>query len=285
LTNGDQVEILRAKEPLPNPAWEGFVVTGRARSAIRRFVRNKQREEYRRLGQGLAERAFREAGHEFDETAIEKSLRVLNQKSVEDVYIALGEGHLASADLLARLFPGERRWRPIDAISRMLPARLRRGQVGARGGEGGMPIRGLTPGVAVHHAECCHPIPGDRIVGIMSKGKGVTIHTIDCEQLEKFQNHPESWIDVRWDIDPADPGVHVGRIVAVVSNEPGSLSSLSSIIARNMGNISNLKFTNRSADFFDMQVDIEVTDVKHLTNIIAALRVAPCISKVERVRG
>ena len=288
LGNGDQVEILRSKTPAPDPAWENVVATGKARSAIRRAVRNKQRDEYRRLGSAIAEKAFREAGHEFTERALENVLRTLNMSSVEEVYVALGDGTLSSRQLLERVFPGERRWYSrgaFDAINRMLPARLRRSGVPRGDGEAGLPIRGLTPGVAVHYAECCHPLPGDRIVGVMTKGRGVDIHTIDCERLEGAQDDPEAWMDLRWDVDPAEPGEHVGRIVAVVSNEPGSLSNLSSVIARNMGNISNLKITNRSQDFFDMQLDIEVSDLKHLTDIIAALRATPCISSVERVRG
>jgi len=288
LGNGDQVEILRSKAPAPDPSWENFVATGKARSAIRRAVRNKQREEYRRLGAAIAEKAFREAGHEFTERALENVLRTLNMNSVEEVYLALGDGTLSSRQLLDRVFPGERRWYSrgaLDAINRMLPARLRRGGGPRANGGAGLPIRGLTPGVAVHYAECCHPLPGDRIVGVMTKGRGVDIHTIDCEQLADYQGDQDAWIDLRWDVDADEPGEHVGRIVAVVSNEPGSLSNLSSVIARNMGNISNLKITNRSQDFFDMQLDIEVSDLKHLTDIIAALRANPCISSVERVRG
>ncbi|MEE2981069.1 MAG: ACT domain-containing protein, partial [Pseudomonadota bacterium] len=126
---------------------------------------------------------------------------------------------------------------------------------------------------------------GDRIVGIVTTGKGVTIHTIDCETLETFTDSPERWLDVSWDTDNEDQDGHLGRIVVVVNNEPGGLGTLSMVIAKNQGNISNLKITNRSVEFFEMIVDIEVQDVKHLTNIIAALRTTPVISSVERARG
>ena len=152
-------------------------------------------------------------------------------------------------------------------------------------GEHAIPIRGLIPGMAMHFAGCCHPLPGDRIVGIVTTGKGVTIHTIDCETLETFTDSPERWLDVSWDTDNDDPDSHLGRIVVVVNNEPGGLGTLSMVIAKNQGNISNLKITNRSLEFFEMIVDIEVQDVKHLTNIIAALRTSPVISSVERARG
>src|SRR3546814_7866719 len=138
--------------------------------------------------------------------------------------------------------------------------------------------------MAVHYARCCHPIPGDRIVGIVTTGKGVTIHTIDCETLESFYDTPERWIDVSGD-SGGDCEDHVGRIHAVIANEPGSLGTLSTVIGKNGGNITNLKITSRSTDFFEMLIDIDVTDLKHLNNIVAALRATPVISAVERARS
>ena len=126
-----------------------------------------------------------------------------------------------------------------------------------------MPIRGLIPGMALHFAGCCHPLPGDRIVGIVTTGKGVTIHTIDCDTLGSFADEPERWLDVAWSSDEADAG-HVGRINVTIANEPGNLGSLTTTIGKQGGNISNLKITNRSTDFFEIMVDIEVADVKHL---------------------
>jgi len=154
-----------------------------------------------------------------------------------------------------------------------------------KGGDKAIPIRGLIPGMAVHLATCCHPLPGDRIVGIVTEGKGVTIHTIDCPSLEIFASAPEKWLDVSWDIGPDSPSVQVGRIDVVLTNEPGSLSALTSVIAKNMGNISNLKITNRNPDFFEFLVDVEVSDAKHLSNIVAALRADPMMQTVTRVRG
>ncbi len=288
LTNGDQVDILRSNAGTPDPAWENIVVTGKARSAIRRFIRHQARDEYRQLGEAIADKAFRQAGHEFSEKAIDGALKVLKAKSAADVYVALGDGHLTSKELMSRIFPGEqRRWGARDAIgaiNQLLPSRLRR-HGGGRDLNNAVPISGLIPGMAVHYATCCHPLPGDRIVGIITKGKGVMIHTIDCEQLESHSDTPEQWLDVKWEIDPDNPGLHVGQISTVVANAPGSLSNLSTVIAKNMGNISNLRITNRSPDFFEMKVDIEVADVKHLANIMAALRATPSVSSVERDRG
>jgi GTP pyrophosphokinase len=128
-------------------------------------------------------------------------------------------------------------------------------------------------------------LPGDRIVGIVTTGRGVTIHTIDCETLEQFAEQPDRWLDVSWDRGAEAEDRFTGRINTVVTNEPGALSSLTTVIARYGANINNLRITNRSREFFEMALDLEVKDVKHLTNIIAALRASPVINSVERARG
>jgi GTP pyrophosphokinase len=283
LRNGDQVEILRSRTPAPNVGWESFVVTGRARSAIRRFVRKQEREQYRELGRSMAEKAFRDSGHEFSEKAVEAAARLFKGRGADDVYVALGQGHLTSKEMIERIFPGERSWGASAraAIRGVLP----RWRGGSKADGHSVPIQGLIPGMAVHYAKCCHPLPGDRIVGIVSKGQGVMIHTIDCESLEQFADEPDRWLDVRWDPEAAQPSAHTGRISTLVANEPGSLSNLSTVIAKNLGNISNLKITDRNPNFFEMLIDIEVADLKHLTNIIAALRATPQVSAVSRVRG
>ncbi len=280
LHNGDQVEILRSQNQTPSPTWENFVITGKARSSVRRFVRQQQRAQYIELGQQLLGKAFRAGGHEVTDKALHGALKILEQKSVDDLYAAIGSGVLSGRQVLEVVYPGEKL---MAALGKVVPLARARGR--RRKDDHAVPIRGLIPGMAVHFAGCCHPLPGDRIVGIVTTGKGVTIHTIDCETLEQFGGTPERWVDVSWDVSRTDPTIHVGRITTIVANEPGALSSLTSVIAHNMGNISNLKITDRSTEFFEMKIDIEVRDVKHLVNIIAALRAEPAINSVERARG
>ena len=135
--------------------------------------------------------------------------------------------------------------------------------------------------MAVHFAGCCHPLPGDRIVGIVTTGKGVAVHTIDCKVLEKFADEPERWLDIAWG-DEALEGMHIGRLKLMLTNEPGSLGELSNLIARNNGNIANLNITNRTVSYFELQLDVEVKDLKHLTDIIAALKASKVVSYVAR---
>jgi GTP pyrophosphokinase len=281
LTNGDQVEIVTSRAQTPSPTWERFVVTGKARACIRRFIRTQQRNQYVELGRALLSKEFQHGGYEYSDKAIDGVLKKYKAESADDLIAQVGEGLVAAREVMVAVFPGSRT--PAAAPEKVIPIGRQRQK--AKGGAFALPIRGLIPGMAVHFAGCCHPLPGDRIVGIVTTGKGVTIHTIDCETLGSFADTPERWLDVAWNQQgDADAGP-VGRIAVTIGNEPGSLGSLTTVIGKHAGNITNLKITNRSLDFFEILVDIEVQDVRHLTNIIAALRATPVINSVERARG
>ena len=288
LANGDQVEILTAKGRSPAPTWEGFVVTGKARSRIRRFVRQQQRSQYLELGEAILRKTFQEENREFVPGQITDSLAKLKQKSLEELYTAVGKGDLTVRQVIRVVHPQRKLHaaQAVKAVRAVFSGRSRPTKSKASGANDfAVPIHGLIPGMAVHYANCCHPLPGDRIVGIVTTGKGVTIHTSDCDTLDTFADTPERWLDVSWDENFENPARYVGRINIVLTNKPGSLGHLSTVIAKNMGNISNLKITNRSSDFFEMHVDIEVERANHLTSIIAALRASSEISSVERAHG
>ena len=280
LQNGDQVEIVTSKVQTPSPTWERFVVTGKARARIRRFIRTQQRQQYLDLGKSILQKAFRQEGHELTEKATHEALKIFNVDTAEDLFVSVGEGVRTGREVVHAIFPPKADEKP----RKVVPLSEARGK-GKKASDTAVPIRGLIPGMALHFAGCCHPLPGDRIVGIVTTGKGVTIHTIDCETLENYADTPERWLDVAWSSSGDPTQAHVGRINVIIGNEPGSLGSLTTIIGKHAGNITNLKITNRSQDFFEIIVDIEVQDVKHLTNIIAALRAAPSINSVDRARG
>jgi GTP pyrophosphokinase len=280
LQNGDQVEIITSKAHAPSPTWERFVVTGKARAAIRRFVRTRQREQYMQLGRSMLQRSFKDAGYELTDKGLEGVAAVFKQHSADDLIAAVGAGLVSDRAVLGAVYPGQK-----EEKKRGLVAGLFKSKPKTVNGEahGPVEIRGLIPGMAVHYARCCHPLPGDRIVGIVTTGKGVTIHTIDCDTLESFANAPERWLDVSW--DTMGDARHIGRLRVTLVNEPGSLSSMANVIAKDRGNISNLKIVNRGEDYFDMLIDIEVSDVKHLSHIIAALKADKSINAVERTRS
>ena len=293
LNNGDQVEIVVSSGKTPAPTWEGFVATGKARARIRRFVRGRQREEYLSLGKAILERAFGDIETTYTKRALKTVLARFSRDNVEDLIAAVGEGLFTGAEI-ADAVAGQGEGGPASGSSEVPGAGPGTGKVisiaRARdkrraNSESAIPIRGLIPGMAVHFAGCCHPLPGDRIVGIVTTGKGITVHTIDCESLESFADSPERWLDVSWDEQSENTTNRVARLSVVVTNQRGSLSRLTSVIAENLGNIMNLKITNRSTDFFEMVIDVEVQNVGHLADIIAALRSDPVINSVERARG
>ena len=281
LVNGDQVEVITAKTQNPSPTWERFVVTGKARSHIRKYVRNQQRDEFITLGKAMIQKVFRQEGYEFTEKAIAGVLDHFRLEEIEDVYAKIGSGVVVARDVFKVIFPShqsEIAQRPSELMDQVSKAKRPEDA-------GPMPIKGLIPGMAMHFARCCHPLPGDRIVGIVTTGKGVTIHTIDCDTLETFADTPERWLDVSWGDQGDEPESQVGRLVMTFANETGALGTLTTVIGKNGGNITNLKITNRSLEFWDIMIDVFVNDTKHLNNIIAALRATPCIVSVERARG
>ncbi len=279
LRNGDQVEILRSSEATPDPRWEKYVVTGKARARIRRFVRLREENEHAALGRAILEKTFRDHGRAFDEATLrEDVLSRFGHVRQAETCAAISRGTLAAEAVLLAVHPDLTPHEPAAEGERSA------GHAPTNGANT-VPVAGRTPGMAVHFATCCHPLRGDRIVGIMTKGRGVTVHTIDCQVLENFSNAPERWLDLAWHADIEAPHVQVGRIVALMSNRPGSLNALTEVIARAGCNIINLQLTNRTADYFEFVVDIEVEGVRQLTGIVTALRAIPAFFQVERERA
>jgi GTP diphosphokinase / guanosine-3',5'-bis(diphosphate) 3'-diphosphatase len=292
LQNGDQVEILTARGGTPSPAWERFVVTGKARARIRRFLAQQMREQHRDAGKSALAKAFRQEGVDGSEKVLDAAAKTLKQASLDDLYIAVDTGIIGAKEVVHTAYPELREQR----APRMLPgfmgqaltARSPRHAAGAA--DLGMPITGLVAGMDVHYAGCCHPLPGDKIVGIVATGKGVTVHTKDCATLETFAATPERYIDVDWDANviarsDRKSGRFVGRISVIAGNSSGALAVLTNAIAKQEGAISNLKVVHRQQDFFEALVDVEVRDVRHLSQVIAGLRGATGIAQVERAKA
>lgn len=284
LQNGDQVEIMTARGGTPSPAWERFVVTGKARARIRRYVAQQQRQTYIDQGRAALAKAFRQDGVDGSERVLEGALKHFKAAGLDDLYAAVGQGNVGPKDVVHAAYPELRQAPRVPRMVPILPPR----PAARTSGAGEAPIKGLIAGMGVHYAGCCHPVPGDRIVGIIATGKGVTIHTRECQTLESFATTPERFIDVDW--EQATPAkskapAHTGRISAVAANEPGALASLTNAIAKQEGAVTNLKVVNRQQDFFEVLVDVEVRDLRHLSNVIAGLRAASGITQVERARG
>jgi GTP pyrophosphokinase len=287
LQNGDQVEILTSRGGTPSPQWERFAVTGKARARIRRFVQQQQRQVTRDQGKATLAKAFRQDGVDGSEKILEPALKLLKQPSLEDLYVNVGNGSLSAKDVVAAAYP---ELRAAPRAPRMLPNLTNHRPTRPIATGHHLPITGLVPGMAIHYAGCCHPLAGDRIVGIVSTGKGVTIHTRDCQNLEAFADSPERFLDVDWDESAFTPqkgdlNGHTGRLSVIAHNESRALANVANAISKQDAAIANVKVVNRQADFFEMLVDVEVRDLRHLSHVIAGLRATEGIHQVERAKG
>jgi GTP pyrophosphokinase len=275
LKNGDQVEIITTKDQTPSPLWERFVVSGRARAEIRRFLRHAQRDQHVKMGHKILEKVFADEGYELTEKAISEVVKKLRHSKNDDIYSDVGRGALRAHEVLEAVYPEIKQ----KARAARRPARYD-GPANGRA----VSIAGLTEGIGYKLGACCHPIPGDRIIGIMVPDQGVVVHTLDCEVVDRHQDSMADWIDVKWK-DHAPDAMSVARILVRVKNAPGALGSVANVIGQNGANISNLKVAARNPLYFEFQIDIEVRDAAHLENLLRALRVQASVEAVERVRG
>jgi GTP pyrophosphokinase len=283
LQNGDQVEIMTSRGGTPSPQWERFVVTGKARSRIRRFIHQQQRQENLDAGRAELAKAFRQAGVDGSEKALEPALKTLKFASVEELAIAVGNGNIGPRDVVHAAYPELRQTPRAPRVIPTLPPRS-----SSRGPrfDSEMPISGLVAGMAYHFAGCCHPVPGDEIVGIVTTGKGITIHARDCQTLESFAATPERFIEVGWNPEAlGKAATHTARISVIAENEPTAVADFTNALAKHEGAIANLKVVNRQQDFIEMLADVDVRDVGHLSKVIAGLRAVNRIKSVERSKS
>jgi GTP diphosphokinase / guanosine-3',5'-bis(diphosphate) 3'-diphosphatase len=276
LRNGDVVEVITSDRVAPVPGFEGFAKTGRAKSAQRRLERHARREEFAKLGRELVAHALHRYGHDLATTSLKKTAEHFGKHDEEELFVAVGEGAMKASAVAVAAFPGLEE--KVRRDERRRPMEMEKAKLYVKGSD-------LTAGVALHFGECCTPIPGDRIIGVQLPGKGIEIHTIDCDRLETLEKEATAWIDLLWTPTALNRTLAVGRIIATVENKRGVLAELCGIIAENEGDILNLRLAKRTVDFFDMIFDIEVADARHLTNILAAMRTSKAVKEAERVKG
>ena len=277
LLNGDQVEIITSKNHTASPSWEKFVVTGKARSEIRKLIRVKNKDQYTKLGTNIITKALHSAGIK-EEAALERACQFF-QKTKEELFFAIGEGTITREEVVEQAQPKKSKLSSTLSILKFGTKKKRK----ETKHEDRVPIKGLISGMAMHYAKCCHPLPGDKIVGIIHTGSGVTIHTSDCSMLNNFAGMPERIIDLAWD-DNLSNIPFICRINLILLNEPSGLAVVSAEVARDAGNIINFKITNRHSEYFEMNFDIEVNSVEHIETIINSLRTKKVVQSVERAK-
>ena len=282
----------------PPAAWESIVRTGKARASIRRATRTAVRVQYTGLGRRIVERLFQRAKIAYSDEKLVGALPRLARSSIEEVMAAVGRSELKASDVARAMYPDYKEERA--AALALKPKKVESGWFGLRrlksvkakvpevpeATEAALPIRGINTDLPVRFAPNGGAVPGDRIVGILTPGEGITIYPIQSPALSEFEDHPERWIDLRWDEeDEQTPRRFPVRISVQSVNEPGSLAQIAQVIAEHDGNIDNIHMARRAPDFTDVAIDLEVYDLKHLTAILAQLRAKPMVAKAERVNG
>jgi GTP diphosphokinase / guanosine-3',5'-bis(diphosphate) 3'-diphosphatase len=288
LQNGDEVEVLTsAAQQAPPSAWESLAVTGKARAAIRRATRTAVRDQYASLGRRIVERLFVRAKMDYSDDQLKGALPRLARTSIDDVMASVGRGELRAADVARAMYPDykEERVGRFAATNRKATADRVKTPDGAARFTSVISIGGVNSDLPVKFAPNGGAVPGDRIVGIVTPGEGITIYPIQSPALKDFEEEPERWVDVRWDVDESSPQRFPARLFLQNVNEPGSLAQIATVIADHDGNIDNITMHRRSPDFTEQTIDLEVYDLKHLSAIINQLRAKAVVAKVERVNG
>ncbi len=261
LQNGDVVEIVKGASAQPQLSWLGFVVTGKARAAIRRAVRQKERAEVAEIGRKLFDEIAERVPAKIGKKATREAVERLGLEDVPALMYAIGSAKLTDRQVMEALVPGCTAEMPEE------PSRTH-----------AISIKGLTPGMGFTLAECCHPVPGDRIIGLRRKGESVEVHAIDCLRLA--DGFDADWVDLSW--GEQSQGA-VGRLNAVLYNRPGTLAEMAGVFARNNANVMNLELTQRDDPFHTYGVELEVQDLAHLTRILSALRASDAVAEADRV--
>jgi GTP pyrophosphokinase/guanosine-3',5'-bis(diphosphate) 3'-pyrophosphohydrolase len=265
LKNGQSVEIITAAGQTPQATWLDIAITGKAKSAIRRALREANRERYIRLGRELARSAFEAVGKKASDKALDRAAQTLRLPDRATLLARLGSAELSARDIVGVVYP-ELKQAPAPEV------------------EAKRAVVGLAHGQGFTRAPCCQPLPGERIVGISSRGRGVTVHAIDCESLAAYEAQPERWIDLHW-ASGNHPAVHTVTLDMTIGNDAGVLGRICTLIGERGANISDLQFRDRKPDFFRLWMDLDLRDAEHLHSVISALEAESDVATLERRRA
>ncbi len=264
LKNGQSVVIITAEGQMPQSSWIDIVTTGRAKAAIRKSLREEDRGRFVKLGQELARAAFDHVGKKATDKALRTAAKNLGLADEMDLLARLGSAELTARRVVETLYP-ELSLATVDEV------------------DAGRPVVGLPADQNFRRANCCQPVPGERIVGITYRGQGVVIHAIDCPALEEFEEQPVRWIDLQWH-SGRHAAVHTVCLEITISNDAGVLGRICTLIGEQKANISDLRFTDRKPDFYRLLVDVDLRDVEHLHMVMTALEAETDVAQIARHR-
>ena len=264
LKNGQSIEVITAEGQTPQATWIDIAVTGKAKSAIRKSLRDENQERFIRLGRELARVAFENVGKKPTDKALSTAAKTMAFDDVSDLLVSLGSAEASARDVVAAIYP-----KLADNQGDMI--------------DQGKALVGLSADQTHSRAKCCQPIPGERIVGITYRGQGVVVHTIDCETLIRYEEQPERWIDLHWQ-EGHHKSVNAVTIDIVISNETGVLGKICTLVGEQAANISDLRFIDRKPDYFRLLIDVDLSDTEHMHRVMTALEAESSVSSVSRKR-
>ena len=264
LKNGQSCEIITAEGQTPQASWLDIATTGKARTAIRRALREADRERFIRLGRELARSAFEHVGRKSTDKTLDTAARHLRLGDRQTLLARLGSAELTTHEVVQAVYP-ELTSKETDQIE---PRRA---------------VIGLEPGQSFDRAPCCQPLPGERIVGITSRGKGVVVHAIDCEKLSDFEDQPDRWVDLHWQAG-THPAVYESTLEVTIGNDAGVLGRICTLIGEKKANISDLNFVDRKPDFYRLLVHVELRDIEQLHSLMLMLEAESDVASVARFR-
>ncbi|MGP9789445.1 RelA/SpoT family protein [Roseinatronobacter sp. NSM] len=263
LRNGQSVEIITAEGQRPQASWIDIVATGRAKAAIRRSLRDEDRARFMRLGTELLRAAFENAGRDMSNKALATASKIMGIPDAAELRARVGSAEISARRVVSVLYPDGLAQTPQVDVTR--------------------PVLGLNADQSFRRAACCQPLPGERIVGITYRGKGVVAHAMDCDALAEFEDQPDRWIDLRWQ-DGTHPAVYSVTLDLTISNDAGVLGRVCSLIGEHKANISDLRFVDRKPDFYRLLVEAEMRGVSHLHEVMTALEAETSVARIIRTR-
>ncbi len=264
LKNGQSVDIITAEAQEPQATWLDIAITGKAKTAIRRSLREADRERFIRLGAELARSAFEHVGKKASEKVLERAAKTLRLADADTVLARLGSAEITAQMVVQSVYP-DLVQRKVDEI------------------ESKRAVIGLSHGQSFERAPCCQPLPGERIVGITYRGKGVVVHAIDCAALTRYEDQPERWMDLHW-AEGNHPAVYPVSLDVTIGNDAGVLGRICTLIGERMANISNLEFVDRKPDFYRLGVDVDLRDAEQLHSVMSALAAESDVAAISRRR-
>ncbi|UWR00107.1 bifunctional (p)ppGpp synthetase/guanosine-3',5'-bis(diphosphate) 3'-pyrophosphohydrolase [Rhodobacteraceae bacterium S2214] len=264
LKNGQSVEAITAEGQTPQATWIDIAVTGRAKTAIRRSLKEEDRDRFIKLGSELARVAFENVGKKSTDKALQTAAKALAIESVDELLCQLGSAEITGRYVVAAIYP-----KLVEKEGEQIAANRA--------------VVGLSPNQQHRRARCCQPVPGERIMGITYRGEGVVVHTIDCDALADFEDQPERWIDLQWQ-DGVHGAVNAVTLDLTITNDAGVLGRICTLIGEQTANISDLKFIERKPDYYRLMMDVDVSDVEHFHRVQTALEADSNVSSIGRHR-